>query len=87
MGRWGDEISGAAVGILALSLIGGIALMIIVGGLVLGAIIGGTAGAGVLGYRAYKKRQLGPWEEKTDATGFGLFEPGGTFLGEEVKWD
>ncbi len=87
MGRWGDEVSGAAIGILVLSLIGGIAVMILIGGLVFGAILGGAAGAGVLGFRAYKKRKIAPWQEKTDATGFGLFEPGGTFLGEEVKWD
>jgi hypothetical protein len=87
MGRWGDEVSGAAAGILALSIIGGIALVVIVAGAVLGAVTGLAVGGGVLGYRYYKKKKLGPWDEKSDATGFGLFEPGGSLLGEEVRWD
>ncbi len=83
-----DAIAGPAVAILVFSLFAGIGLSLIIGGLVFGAITGGVAGAGVLGYRAYKKRKsLGPWDEKADAAGFGLFEPGGVFLGEEVKWD
>lgn len=87
MGRWGDEVSGAAVGILVLSIIGGFALMIVLAGVVFGAITGLALGGGVLGYRYYKKKKLGPWDEKGNATGFGLFEPGGSFLGEEVRWD
>lgn len=87
MGRWGDEVAGAAAAMFALTIIGGIALAALLGLIVFGAVTGLVIGGGVAGYKHYKKKKLGPWEGTTDATGFGLFEPGGTFLGEEVRWD
>lgn len=82
-----DGIASAAVGILVFSLFGALALGILAGAVVFGAIVGGAAGLGVTGFQIYKKRKkVGPWDERADATGYGLFGEGGVFLGEEVKW-
>lgn len=87
MGTFSDEVAGNVVSILALVMVATVALMIIVGGLVFGAVTGLVLGGGVAGYRYYQKKKLSEWQEPADATGLGLFEPGGTFLGEEINWD
>lgn len=81
MSRWSDEVSGAAAGILVLS--------IVLSFVVIGALaVGGIAFLTVQGYHMYKRRhdppKLGPWSDPGDVSVFGA---GGLHLGEEVRWD
>lgn len=87
MSTFSDEVSGNVVSIIVLILIGSVMVIFFVGSVIFGAISGLVVGGGVAGYRLYKRSQVSPFEEKADATGFGLFEPGGLFMGEEVHWD
>ncbi len=88
MDTFSSEVSGIAATIIALSIIGAVALVIILAGLTAGVITGGAVGVGFLGYRAYKKRQLlGPYDERGDASGTGLYDRGGLFVGQEDRWE
>lgn len=81
MGRWGDEVSSAAVGILAVTFM---LSFFVIGAL----LVGGIAFLSVQGYHMYKRRHdpphLSPWAEPGDVSAFGS---GGLHLGEEIRWD
>lgn len=81
MAQWENEVSGAAVGVLAMSMM----LAVVVVGAV---VIGGLSAMTVQGYQTVKRRHdpphLGPWSEPGDVSEFGY---GGLHLGEEMRWD
>lgn len=88
MGRWGDAVAGEVVGIISLILLVSVIAFAVLGGLAIWGLAGLVlGGGGIAGYRYYKKKELGLWDEKMDATGLGIYEPGGTLLGEEIEWE